>query len=247
MHMELTDKVALVTGSTAGIGNETAKLLAQAGAEVIVSGRDVERGAATVRAIAESGGRAARFIAADLTDMDSLRGLAEQAGSVDILVNNAAFIVPAPTVAQDVATFDTLVAANVRAPYFLTAALAPAMLAKGSGVIVNVSSALAQVGSPGTSVYSATKAALEGLTRTWAAEFSPAGIRVNAVAPGPVRTDALLNAMGEEGAEQIGKTTLLGRLATPREIAEVIVFLATDRAAYITGATIAADAGNTAV
>lgn len=105
----------------------------------------------------------------------------------------------------------------------------------------------ARIGMPGLSVYSATKAALESLTRTWAAEFSPAGIRVNTVAPGPTRTDMVLSNMGEDGAAQVGKTTLLGRLAAPREIAEVVLFLASDRAAYITGATIAADAGRTAV
>ncbi len=144
-------------------------------------------------------------------------------------------------------SFDAVFTANVRAPYFLTAALAPAMVAKGSGSIVNVSSMAARIGMPGLSVYSATKAALEALTRTWAAEFSPAGVRVNAVAPGPTRTDMVLAAMGEEGAGQVGKSTLLGRLATPREIAEVIAFLAGDRAAYVTGAVIAADAGRTAI
>jgi NAD(P)-dependent dehydrogenase (short-subunit alcohol dehydrogenase family) len=244
--MELTGKLALVTGSTGGIGSETARLLAERGAEVVVSGRNAERGAATVRSIAESGG-AARFVAADLTDLDSLRRLAEQAGAVDILVNNAAIFPGAPTVAQDLESFDATLAANIRAPYFLTAALAPAMVAKGSGSIVNISSMAARIGMPGLSVYSATKAALEALTRTWAAEFSPAGVRVNTVAPGPTRTDAVIATMGEEGAGQVGKSTLLGRLATPREIAEVIVFLATERASYITGATIAADAGRTAV
>ena len=185
-------------------------------------------------------------MAADLTDLDSLRRLAAEAGDIDILVNNAAVFPGAPTVAQDVESFDTALAANIRAPYFLTAALAPAMVANGSGSIVNVSTMAARVGMPGLSVYSATKAALESLTRTWAAEFGPSGVRVNTVAPGPTRTDTVLAAMGEEGARQIADTTLLGRLATPREIAEVILFLATDRAAYVTGATIAADAGRTA-
>ncbi|SEC29615.1 NAD(P)-dependent dehydrogenase, short-chain alcohol dehydrogenase family [Streptomyces sp. 3213] len=244
--MELSDKVALITGSTGGIGAETARLMASAGAEVIVSGRNAERGAATVRSITDAGGRA-RFVAADLTDPAALRRLAEEAGPVDILVNNAAIFPGAPTVDQDLDTLDESLAANVRAPYLLTAALVPAMIAKGSGSIVNVSTMAARIGMPGLSVYSATKAALESLTRTWAAEFSPAGVRVNTVAPGPTRTDMVLATVGEEGAEQFAKTTVLGRLATPREIAEVILFLASDRASYLTGATVAADAGRTAV
>jgi NAD(P)-dependent dehydrogenase (short-subunit alcohol dehydrogenase family) len=243
--MELSNKRALVTGGTGGIGSETARLLAAEGAEVIVSGRDAGRGAATVRSITDAGGRA-RFLAADLTDLDSLRRLAEAAGDVDVLVNNAAIFPGAPTVDQDVDTFDTALAANIRAPYFLTAALAPAMIAKGAGSIVNVSTMAARIGVPGLSLYSATKAALESLTRTWAVEFSPAGVRVNTVAPGPTRTDMVLGTVGEEGAQQFAKTTILGRLATPREIAEVILFLATERSAYLTGATIAADAGRTA-
>ncbi|TDU03410.1 short-subunit dehydrogenase [Streptomyces sp. 846.5] len=243
--MELTGRTALVTGSTGGIGAEAAKLLAASGADVLVTGRNTERGAATVRAITGTGG-IARFVAADLADLASLRRLADVAGPVDILVNNAAIFPAAPTPAQDEESFDATLAANIKAPYFLTAALAPAMVARGSGSIINVSTMAARIGMPGLSVYSATKAALESLTRTWAAEFSPAGVRVNTVAPGPTLTDMVLATMGQEGADQIAKTTLLGRLATPREIAEVIHFLATDRSAYLTGATLAADAGRTA-
>ena len=260
--MELTGKSALVTGGTGGIGSETAKLLAAAGAQVAITGRDGERGAAVVKAIAESGG-SARFVAADLTDPDSVRALVGAVGAVDILVNNAAVFPMGPTVPQDApfgggdtasstelldtASFDAAFAANVRAPYQLTAALAPAMVAQGAGAIINVSTMAARIGMPGLPVYSATKAALESLTRTWAAELSPAGVRVNTVAPGPTRTDMVLSTMGEQGAAQIGATTLLGRVATPREIAEVILFLATDRSAYLTGATIAADGGRTAI
>lgn len=244
--MELTGKIALVTGSTSGIGSEAARLLAASGAHVIVTGRNAERGAATVKSISEAGD-SARFVQADLTDLASLRHLAEEAGDVDILVNNAAIFPGGPTTSQDVETFDVALAANIRAPYFLTAALAPGMISRGSGSIVNVSTMAARVGMAGLSVYAATKAALEALTRTWAAEFSPAGVRVNTVAPGPTRTDMVLEAMGEDGAQQIAKTTLLGRMAAPREIAEVIHFLATERASYLTGATIAADAGRTAV
>ncbi|MBR7838743.1 SDR family oxidoreductase [Actinospica durhamensis] len=253
--MELTGKTALVTGATGGIGGETAKLLAAAGAQVVVTGRDSARGAALVKAITEQGG-AARFEAADLADPASLRALVEAAGEVDILVNNAALFPMGPTIAPDTgdgrggfdtASFDAVFATNVRAPYQLVAAFAPGMVARGSGAIVNVSTMAARIGMAGLPVYSATKAALESLTRTWAAELSPSGVRVNTVAPGPTRTDMVLATMGEEGAGQVGATTLLGRLADPKEIAQVIVFLASDRAAYLTGATVAADGGRTAV
>jgi NAD(P)-dependent dehydrogenase (short-subunit alcohol dehydrogenase family) len=252
--MELTGKKALVTGATGGIGGESAKLLAAAGAEVVVTGRDPERGAALVEAITGDSGTA-RFVGADLTDRDSLNALVKTVGAIDILINNAALFPFGPTISPDAPTqaevvdttsFDTVFAVNVRAPFLLTAAFAPGMVAQGSGAIVNVSTMAARIGMPGLPVYSASKAALESFTRTWAAELSPHGVRVNTVAPGPTLTDMVLTTMGREGAEQVGATTLLGRVATPREIAEVIYFLATDRAAYLTGATVAADGGRTA-
>jgi NAD(P)-dependent dehydrogenase (short-subunit alcohol dehydrogenase family) len=244
--MELKNKIALITGATAGIGREAATLLAAEGAEVIVTGRHTERGDATVKAITGGGG-AARFVQADLTGVASVRQLAQEAGEVDILVNNAAAFPMGPALAVGVDAFDTALATNIRAPYFLTAALAPAMIAKGHGSIINITTMAAYVGMPGTSAYAATKAALSSLTRTWAAEFSPAGVRVNTLSPGPTRTDTVVAAMGEAAAEQVGQTTLLGREASPREIANVILFLASDRSSYITGATIAVDAGRTAI
>jgi NAD(P)-dependent dehydrogenase (short-subunit alcohol dehydrogenase family) len=244
--MELKNKVALITGATGGIGSEAAKLLAAEGAEVIVTGRHTERGRATVQEIIEGGG-AARFVAANLADLASLRLLADEAGDVDILVNNAAVFPMGLTLSVDPAAFDAALAMNIRAPYFLTAALVSGMLARGSGSIVNITTMAAYVGMPGTSAYAATKAALSSLTRTWAAEFGEAGVRVNTLSPGPTRTDSVLAAMGEAGAEEVGKTTLLGRQASPREIADVILFLASDRSSYITGATIAVDAGRTAI
>jgi len=244
--VELTGKIALITGATGGIGGAAARLLASRGAHVIASGRDSQRGASLVKEIAEAGG-SARFVAADLADLESLRRLAAAAGAVDVLVNNAALFPVAPTTEQAVAGFDEAFAANVRAPYFLTAALVPAMVAKGAGGIVNVSTMAASVGMPGLSTYSATKGAVEALTRTWAAEFSPAGVRVNTVSPGPTRTDMVMSSMGEEGAVQVAGTTLLKRLAAPEEIAEVIAFLASDRSRFMTGATVAVDAGRTAI
>jgi NAD(P)-dependent dehydrogenase (short-subunit alcohol dehydrogenase family) len=241
---ELSGRVALVTGSTGGIGAATARQLGRLGAEVLVSGRDAIRGEGVVAEIRAEGGTA-RFIQAELTDLASLEALASAAGAVDILVNNAAGFPGAPLFSQDVASYEYAFELNVRAPYFLTAALAPGMAARGRGSIVNISTMAASVGMPGLSVYGATKAALESLTRTWAAELGPSGIRVNTVAPGPTRTDMVMAAMGEDGASQVAGTTILGRLAAPEEIAEVVVFLASERSSYLTGATVAADAGRT--
>jgi NAD(P)-dependent dehydrogenase (short-subunit alcohol dehydrogenase family)/ketosteroid isomerase-like protein len=239
---DLTGLTALVTGATSGIGRAAAAELARHGAEVIVHGRDATRGSDVVDAIAADGGKA-RFIAADLTRPAELDGLVEQAGRVDILVNNAGIAWFGPTSELDVPGFDTLFTANVRPAYFLTAALAPAMAARGSGCIINVGSMAGEVGMPGGAAYSATKAALNAMTRSWTAEFSPAGVRVNTVASGPVYTDI----QPASTTEAVGATTVLARAAQPAEIANVIAFLASPAASYVTGAVIAADGGRTAV
>jgi NAD(P)-dependent dehydrogenase (short-subunit alcohol dehydrogenase family) len=243
--MELKDKIALITGSTSGIGAATAKLFASQGAEVIVSGRRVAEGEKIVTEIVQARGRA-RFVAADLADLTSVRRLAEAAGSVDILVNNAAALTAGPSIDQNPEAFDQALATNIRGPFFLTAALVPQMLSRKSGTIINVTTMAAKIGMPGLSVYSAAKAAMNSLTRTWAAEFASGGVRVNSVAPGPTRTEAVVALMGD-AVEQLGRSTPIGRMASPEEIAQVILFLASDRSSYITGATVAADGGRTAV
>ncbi|MGC5022772.1 SDR family NAD(P)-dependent oxidoreductase [Micromonospora sp. DT47] len=240
--MQLQNQTALVTGSTSGIGREAALLLAAEGAFVIVSGRNPTKGADTVAAIEASGGRA-KFVAADLSDLDSVRHLAEAAGEVDILVNNAGAFPFAPTLEQGLDTFTTLVDTNMRGTYFLTAAVAKTMAAKGAGSIVNVTTIAGLSGMGGTSVYGATKAAVDSLTHTWAVEFGGSGIRVNAVAPGHTKTDNVVDMIGEEAFEELGARVPLGRLASAREIAEVIVFLASPKASYITGVTLPADGG----
>jgi NAD(P)-dependent dehydrogenase (short-subunit alcohol dehydrogenase family) len=233
---------ALVTGATSGIGKAVAEALGRLGAEVIVHGRDVSRGGVVAQAITADGGKA-RFVAADLTNTTQLEELVEQVGVVDILVNNAGFSWFGPTAELEVETFDRLFAANVRAPYFLVARLAPKMAARGGGSIINVASMAGQIGLAGSAAYGATKASLASMTRSWAAEFSPAGVRVNAVAAGPVFTGGA----APDRIEALGATTLLGRAAQPAEIAEVIAFLASPKADYVTGAVIAADGGRTAI
>lgn len=242
---ELHGRTALITGGTSGIGLETARLFVREGANVIVSGRSAERGA---RAVADlpNGPGTVRFVAADLENLDSVSILAEQAGPVDILVNNASVFPAAPTVEQSIAAFQQMFDINVRGTYFLTASLIPAMLDRGKGSIVNVSSGSASMGVPGVSGYSATKAALESLTRTWAAEFSPHGLRVNSIAPGPTVTEGVLAEMGDVSAELAGSLPLR-RTARPSEIAEAIFFLASPRSSYVTGANLAVDGGATAV
>ncbi|MDT7609369.1 MAG: hypothetical protein QOG96_3872 [Pseudonocardiales bacterium] len=237
----LSGRIALVTGATSGIGRATAIQLAREGAEVIVHGRDPERGEQVVAEIAGALGKA-RFVAADLSDPTEIRRLADEAGKVDVLVNNAGVSWFGPTADLDVATYDALFDSNVRAAYFLVAALAPRMAANGGGSIVNVASMVAAIGISGAAAYGGTKATLAAMTRSWAAEFSPRGVRVNAVAPGPVYTAA-----DPARIDALGATTLLGRAAKAEEIAQVITFLASPASAYVTGATVAADGGRTAV
>jgi NAD(P)-dependent dehydrogenase (short-subunit alcohol dehydrogenase family) len=242
-QLNLEGQRALVTGATSGIGRSVALHLAREGAEVLVHGRDAARGAETVEEIATAGGKA-RFVAADLTDAADVQRLADQVGDVDILVNNAGISVWGDTAQFDIAAYDSMFASNVRAPFILVAALAPGMAARNSGSIVSVSSMAGHVGMAGGAAYGATKAAIESMTRSWAAEYSPSGVRVNAIAPGPVYTPT---PSGRDFITALGETTPLDRASEPEEIAEVIAFLASPRASYMTGATVAADGGRTAI
>ncbi|MFF1418578.1 SDR family NAD(P)-dependent oxidoreductase [Streptomyces sp. NPDC058280] len=242
-------KTALITGSTSGIGRATALKLARGGVRVVVSGRHAERGLQVVEQIRAEGG-AAQFVGADLRDARSAAELAAKAtesigGSLDILVNNAAIGAGGPTAGTDESTFDAVLATNLKAPFYLVASIAPAMAARGGGAIVNVSTLAAELALPGLAVYGASKAALDLLTKSWAAEFGPAGVRVNSVSPGPTRTPGS-EALGE-GLRQLAAQAPLGFVADPEDIAAAIAFLVSDEARFVTGATLDVNGGRTVV
>lgn len=240
---------ALITGGTSGIGRAAANKLAQLGIHVIVVGRNAERGEKTVAGSRAAGGKA-DFISSDLRDTSSAREVARRAvevgnGHIDILINNAGIYPFGPTHETTEEVFESVFSLNVKVPYFLVVALAPLMAQRGKGAIVNLSTMAADYGAPGMSLYGSSKAAINLLTKVWAAEYGPSGVRVNAVSPGPTRTEGT-DAMGE-GLEQLAAQAPAGRPATADEIAEAIVFLATDRASFIHGAKLAVDGGRTAI
>jgi NAD(P)-dependent dehydrogenase (short-subunit alcohol dehydrogenase family) len=249
LHMTSSSSTALITGGTSGIGRATADKLARLGIHVVVVGRNAERGKKTVDEIRVAGGEA-DFIASDLRDAASAREVAKRAiqlgnGHVDILINNAGIYPFGPTHEMTEEQFDRVFSLNVKAPYFLVAELAPLMAKRGKGAIVNLSTMVADYGSPGMSLYGSSKAAINLLTKTWTAEYGPSGVRVNAISPGPTRTEGT-DAMGE-GLTQLAAQGPAGRPATADEIAEAIVFLATDRSSYVYGAKLAVDGGRTAI
>jgi NAD(P)-dependent dehydrogenase (short-subunit alcohol dehydrogenase family) len=243
--MSFEGKTVLITGGTSGIGRAAAEQFGDKGAHVIVTGRDETRGQEVVATIESAGGQA-RFIAADLSAPDSAQQLAQAAGQVDVLVNNAGIFPFGPTHEIAIEDVEAVLDVNVVSPFTLVAALVPGMVQRGSGAIVNVSTMVASFGLPGMSAYGASKAALELLTKAWAAEYGPAGVRVNAVSPGPTRTPGTA-AMGEEGIKQLAETLPLGRAADLGEIANTIVFLASDDASFINGAIVPVDGGRVAV
>jgi len=242
--MSFEGKTVLITGGTSGIGRAAAEQFGSAGANVIVTGRDQTRGREVVAAIESAGGQG-RFVAADLSAPSGVHQLIEAVGKVDVLVNSAGIFPFGPSHEIAMEDVQAVMDFNVVTPFALVAALVPGMVERGTGAIVMVSTMVASFGMPGMSAYGASKAAIELLTKMWAAEYGPAGVRVNTVAPGPTRTPGT-EGMGD-AIDQLGATTPLGRAADAKEIASAIVYLASDEASYVNGAILPADGGRVAV
>jgi NAD(P)-dependent dehydrogenase (short-subunit alcohol dehydrogenase family) len=248
MPARLEGKTALITGATSNIGRAIATAFAAEGAHVVVGGRNELRGAEVIDEIRRAGG-AADFLAVELDGSRAAsEALAREAtrvlgGRIDILVNNAGIFPGSTTATVDEATFDRVYAVNVKAPFFLTAAIAPAMAERGEGVIINLGSWVARLGIPVGALYASTKGAVETLTRAWSAEFGPAGVRVNAIAPGVIRTPDL----SEHAAERMMRGTPADGSGTPDAIAHAAVFLASDESDFVHGTVIDVDGGRTHV
>ncbi|WP_019927745.1 SDR family NAD(P)-dependent oxidoreductase [Nocardia sp. BMG111209] len=251
MSSRLQGRTALITGSTSNIGRAIALAFAGAGAHVVVSGRDDARGAAVVAQIRDKGGRA-DFVHADLDGTAAAsRALADAAaerlgGRLDILVNNAGIFPASTTLTADEEMFDRVYAVNVKAPYFLTQAIAPRMIEAGGGVLVNLGSWVARLGLPVGALYASTKGAMETLTRAWAAELGPRGIRVNAISPGVI-VDPAQAAGPARASEVLMHGTPAGRAGHPDAIAAAATYLASDDAAFVHGTVVDVDGGRMAV
>ena len=242
-------RVAIVTGAASGIGEATARLLAERGLEVVLVARRRERLEAVSAEIVASGGRALAF-AVDLSEPHAARevvdAVLEARGRLDIIVNNAARLRILPVQEVTVEEFDNHVAVNVRAPYFLVQAALPALRVSPDPVVVNVSSAAAVIYRPGQTVYGFTKAAVEHMTLNLAAELAPDRIRVVCVRPGPVETEIhTAVADPERRLHELGQLVPLGRVGLPVEIARWVMHLIDPEANWVTGTVLTIDGGRT--
>ena len=248
----MKNKVVLITGALTGIGRATALAFAQAGARLVVSGRHDDEGQKLVGELRELGAEA-EFVRSDVRHEDDVRNLVdktvERFGRLDVAVNTAGTEgKPGPVTEQSAESYTATFETNVLGTLLGMKHELRVMLAQGSGSIINISSTFGHTGGAGASLYVASKHAVEGLTKSAALEASGSGVRVNAVAPGPIDTGMLTRFTGtDERKAGLIAGVPLKRVGRPEEIAESIVFLSSDKASFITGATIAVDGGKTAL
>lgn len=246
---EFEGKVALVTGATSGVGRAAALAFARGGARVVVTGRRADEGARVVRLIEAEGGTAA-FLPAELTRESEVEALISSAvarfGRLDIAVNNAAVFITGPMIEASVEDYRAMFDANVLGVFLGMKHQIRAMLAQGGGAIVNTSSVSGKHGWVDGGLYVASKHAVEGLTKCAALETARKGIRINAVAPAAIRTEMLERFVGgpeTEKSKAMAEGHPIGRVAAPEEIADAILYLASDRASFITGESLNVDGG----
>jgi NAD(P)-dependent dehydrogenase (short-subunit alcohol dehydrogenase family) len=245
---DLDGKVAIVTGAGSGIGRATALALAREGARVVVSDLVAAGGQATVRLIGEAGGTAT-FVRADVSRPEDCAALAtgaeEAYGRLDLACNNAGISgESAPTADYSIEGWQRMIGINLSGVFYCMKYQIPRMVAAGGGAIVNIASVLGQVALPNAPAYVAAKHGVVGLTKTAAVEYATAGLRVNAVGPGFIRTPLLARLEEDEARMQaIAALHPLGRLGTPEEVAELVVWLCSARASFVTGAYYAVDGG----
>jgi len=245
--MRLKNKVSIITGAAQGIGLATALKFAEEGATVVVA--DLKpAGVDAALAMVRARGAQAMGFAVNVTDRAALDAMAaavkEQYGHIDVLVNNAGITKDARLQKMTLEQFDAVVDVNLRGVFHATQAVLPAMLAQGSGVVLNASSVVGIYGNYGQTNYAATKFGVIGFTKTWSRELGPKGIRVNAVAPGFVETP-ILATVPDKVLQQMREQVPLHRLGRPEEIANVYAFLASDEASYVNGAVIEVSGGMT--
>lgn len=246
----LAGQIAIITGAGAGMGRAHAAQLARLGAAVVVQDINAGNAAATAEAVRESGGEAVSH-GFDISDVPAIDHMATETvarfGRVDILVNNAGIGDDRPIERIDEAAFDRMIGVHVKGTFFCTRAVVPTMKARRSGTIINISSRWAQAGHTIASDYIAAKAAVLGFTKAWARELAPFGITVNAIAPGGVWSQMVLDNLGAEEVRRQEREVPLGRWAQPEEIAPTVAFLAGNGAKFITGQVVSPNGGKTIV